>query len=107
GEISPAQRKPRPIFIYPGGDPAVSTKSGDPNQPSALLLGNAVFDGVFGDRLKYQTGDSSGAEFLGGAHSQLGAVRQWHLLNVQILLQELDFLSKWDLVAVGSVHHLA
>ncbi len=83
----------------PGGD--------DADGASLIAFGDAVFDGVFDDRLEDEHGDLRGKKLTGNIHGALQAVDEADLLDVKILSSELQLLCQGHLLPIRVFEHAA
>src|SRR5207302_468888 len=53
----------------------------------------------------YQAGNLRREKFVGNIHAELKSFGKTRLLNIEILLREVQFFGKWNLLPIGIVHY--
>src|SRR5260370_269738 len=105
--LLPAHRQARTVVIDAESEHAIGAKRGNPYCAALHSFRDSMFDRVFHHGLQNQAGNLSWKEFPGDIHAELQALGKSHLLNVQILLCELQFLYQRHLLPIRIFHHPA
>ena len=103
--VSQPAGKAGPVVIDADRQRSVRARRRDADCSTLHSARNAVFDRVLDHGLQNQAGNLRGKKFLGNVDAELKTLGKTHLLNVQILLGELQFLAERHLLSVGILHH--
>src|SRR6516165_6170136 len=96
----PVGRGLRAVIVDTQAEIPVVAGTGDAHGPSGGAFGNAVLDGIFHQRLQQEVGNLYTQQLGRNVHADFEPLSKANLLNVDVALQILDFLSKGHLRAV-------